>query len=52
LIDGFYTQVSTFSAGGAYGGSGIRTDKSVVINMDSDCFPLRVVPDGDLLDSE
>lgn len=52
LIDGFYTQVSTFSAGGAYGGSGIRADKSVVINMDSDCFPLRVVPDGDLLDSE
>ncbi len=49
LIDDLYVQVSTFTAGNAYGGAGIRADKSIVINMDSDCFPLRIVPDENLL---
>jgi len=48
-IDGKYVQVSTFTAGGSYGGAGVRADSSVVINMESDCLPLRVVADQDLL---
>lgn len=42
-IDGYYTQVCTFTAAGLYAGSSIRADKSMVINKDSDCFPLRVI---------
>ncbi|MDH3578762.1 MAG: glutathionylspermidine synthase family protein [Gammaproteobacteria bacterium] len=45
-IDGLNVQVCTFSAGGAYAGSCVRVDRSLVINMDSDCLPLRVVPDS------
>jgi glutathionylspermidine amidase/synthetase len=49
-IDGIHVQVSTFTAGGSYGGAGVRIDRSVVINMDSDCFPLRVVTDNEHLE--
>lgn len=48
-VGGLYTQVGTFTAGGSYGGAGVRADKSVVIGMDSDCLPLRVVPDGEMI---
>ncbi len=44
-IDGLNVQVCTFSAAGAYAGSCVRADRSMVITMDSDCLPLRVVPD-------
>lgn len=47
-IDGLNVQVCTFSAAGSYAGSSVRADRSLVINMDSDCLPLRIVPDGSL----
>ena len=33
---------------GAYAGSCIRVDRSMVIAMESDCLPLRIVPDESL----
>ena len=45
-LDDIYVQICTFSAAGAYAGAGVRADRSVVINMDSDCMPLRVIPDS------
>ena len=50
-IDGFNVQICTFSAGGAYAGACSRVDHSAIINMESDCMPLRVVPDRELLKS-
>jgi glutathionylspermidine amidase/synthetase len=47
-LDGLNVQVCTFSAAGAYAASCIRADRSLVINMDSDCLPLRIVPDSHL----
>jgi len=44
-------QICTFSAGGAYAGACSRVDHSAIINMESDCMPLRVVPDRELLKS-
>ncbi|MGB5346601.1 MAG: glutathionylspermidine synthase family protein, partial [Woeseia sp.] len=48
-IGGFHVQVGTFTAGGSYGGAGVRVDRSVVIGMGSDCLPLRVVPDSEMV---
>ncbi|MDP4984956.1 bifunctional glutathionylspermidine amidase/synthase [Pseudoalteromonas tunicata] len=48
-IDGYFTQVCTFTAAGSYAGSGIRADKSMVINKDSDCFALRFYSDKTFL---
>lgn len=48
-IDGYYTQVSTFTAAGLYAGSGVRADKAKVINKDSDCFALRFIDDKHFL---
>jgi glutathionylspermidine amidase/synthetase len=45
-LEGLNVQVCTFSAAGAYAGSCVRADRSLVINMESDCLPLRVVPDS------
>lgn len=42
-IDSYYTQISTFTAAGLYAGTGVRADSSMVINKDSDCFPLRII---------
>ena len=47
-FDGLSVQVSTFSAGGSYGGSCTRADRSAVIRMDSDCLPLRILPDDSM----
>lgn len=44
-VDGYYTQICTFSAAGYYAGSGVRVDRSMVINQASDCLPLRFVSD-------
>lgn len=44
-IDNYYTQICTFSAAGVFAGSCTRVDKSMVINKDSDCMALRVIPD-------
>ena len=45
-LEGLNVQVCTFSAAGAYAGSCVRADRSLVINMESDCLPLRIVPDS------
>ena len=50
-IAGLNVQLVTFSAGGAYGGASARADRTVVIKMDSDCFPLRVMPDDEFLET-
>ena len=48
-VDGYYTQICTFSAAGFYAGSSTRADTSMVINKDSDCLPLRFVSDKQFL---
>ena len=44
-IDGYRTQVCTFSVAGKYAGSCVRVDKSLVITSQSDLLPLRIVED-------
>jgi len=51
-VGGVNVQIVTFSTAGAYGGSTSRADRSMVIRMDSDCWPLRVVSDDDFLANE
>ena len=48
-IDGLNVQVCAFSAGCTYAGACARADRSLVIAMESDCLPLRIVPDSALL---
>ena len=45
LVGGYYTQVCTYTAAGIYSGSGVRVDKSMIINQASDCMPLRIIND-------
>ena len=45
-IDGLHVQMNTFSVAGRYAGACTRVDRSLIINMDSDCVPLRVLPDA------
>jgi len=47
-IDGYRTQVCTFSVQGKFSGSCVRTDKSLVITGGSDLRPLRIVKDETL----
>lgn len=47
-IDGYRTQVCTFTVNGSYGGSCVRVDRSLIITTDSDLLPLRIVPDNTL----
>jgi glutathionylspermidine amidase/synthetase len=51
VIDGYRTQVCTFTTMGKFAGSCVRVDKSLVITQKSDVFPLRVVDDEDLVES-
>ncbi len=44
-LSDFYVQVSTFTAAGNYAGSGVRVDKSMIIDKDSDCMALRINDD-------
>lgn len=48
-VDGLYTQICTFTAAGVYAGAGVRVDKNLIINKDSDCLALRVINDQVLL---
>lgn len=45
LVGGYYTQVCTYTAAGLYAGSGVRVDKTMIINKHSDCLALRFVDD-------
>ncbi len=45
-IGDYHVQVSTFTAAGIYAGSSVRVDRSLVLNKDSDCLPLRFVDDN------
>ncbi len=45
----YFVQVSTFTAAGNYAGSGVRVDKSMIINKDSDCMALRINDDDAFL---
>lgn len=45
-VDDQYVQICTFTVGGHYGGSCLRSDPSRVIVGDSDMQPLRVLPDN------
>lgn len=47
-IDGYNVQVGTFSVAGAYGGTCLRVDPTMVITTNSDVLALRVVADKDL----
>lgn len=44
-VDGYRTQVCTFTVAGRYAGCCVRTDRSLVITAGSDLLPLRVVED-------
>lgn len=37
--------LSTFTAAGNYGGSGVRVDPTMIIGKDSDCMALRIQQD-------
>ena len=47
-IDGYKTQVCTFTVQGKFSGSCVRVDKSLVITGKSDLRPLRIVDDETL----
>jgi glutathionylspermidine amidase/synthetase len=49
-VGGYNVQISTFTVAGAYAGSCVRVDKSLVITQDSDNMALRVVNDDQFLD--
>ncbi|QIQ20560.1 bifunctional glutathionylspermidine amidase/synthase [Zophobihabitans entericus] len=44
-----YTQICTFTVGGHYGGTCLRSDRSLVIKGESDMQPLRVLADKEFL---
>lgn len=48
MIEGYNVQLSTFTAAGTYAGSGVRVDPSLVIKLNSDTMPLRVLPDAEM----
>lgn len=50
LVGGYYTQVCTYTAAGVYAGAGVRVDKSMIINKDSDCLPLRFIDNKSFLE--
>jgi glutathionylspermidine amidase/synthetase len=41
-VDDYFVQICSFTAAGKYSGGGVRVDKSMIINGDSDCMALRV----------
>lgn len=45
VIDGYNTQICTFSVNGSYAGACTRADKNTIIKQDSDILPLRVIQD-------
>lgn len=47
-IDGYRTQMCTFSVGGDYAAACVRADQSLIITTDSDLLPLRIVSDHHL----
>lgn len=46
LINHLYVQVCTFTANGNYAGSGVRVDRSMIIDKDSDCLALQFKHDA------
>jgi glutathionylspermidine amidase/synthetase len=48
-VDGYRTQICTFTILGKFAGSCVRADKSLVITQKSDVLPLRVVEDDKLV---
>ena len=48
-VDNRYVQICTFTAGGHYGGTCLRSDPSLVIKGESDMQPLRVLSDQSFL---
>ncbi len=49
VVAGLNVQLNTFSVSGRYAGACTRTDRSLVINGESDCIPLRVLSDESFL---
>ncbi|HET6591823.1 MAG TPA: bifunctional glutathionylspermidine amidase/synthase [Xanthomonadales bacterium] len=49
-VDGYRTQLCTFTVRGRYAGACTRADASLIITMDSDVLPLRIVEDDRLED--
>jgi glutathionylspermidine amidase/synthetase len=45
---GYNVQISTFTAAGAWAGTCLRADRSLILSQASDNLPLRVVPDHEL----
>ncbi|MCP5208070.1 MAG: bifunctional glutathionylspermidine amidase/synthase [Hahellaceae bacterium] len=50
-VGDYFVQVSTFTAAGAYSGTCLRVDSSMIIGKNSDCMALRFVNDKALLAS-
>lgn len=48
-VGGYNVQISTFTAAGAWAGTCLRADRSLILSQASDNLPLRVVPDHELL---
>ena len=49
LVNGYYVQVSTFTAAGSYSGSCLRVDPTMIVGKNSDCMALRFIGDKELL---
>jgi len=47
-VDGYRTQICTFTVQGRYAGACTRADPSLIITTDSDVLPLRIVEDEQL----
>lgn len=48
-VDDRYVQICTFTVGGHYGGTCLRSDSSLVIKGESDMQPLRVLADDEFV---
>lgn len=46
-VDDYFVQVSTFTAGGLYAGSGVRVDPTMIVGKNSDCMALRFLEDSE-----
>ncbi|MEM5549536.1 bifunctional glutathionylspermidine amidase/synthase [Pseudoalteromonas neustonica] len=45
-VGDYFVQICSFTAAGKYAGAGVRVDKSMIINGQSDCMALRVSDDS------
>lgn len=45
-VGDYFVQICSFTAAGKYAGAGVRVDKNMIINGQSDCMALRITDDS------